>query len=482
MTSTITTAASGGRASHAAPETKGNVRGPLRALIMRPHFYAGVFIGPFLIIAALSGALYALTPALEEGIYDKELHVPLSQASVPLAEQIRAAQQVVGAKEPTAVRPAPTPGDTTRIMFADPALGESESRAILINPASAEVRGDLTVYGTSGVLPFRTWIDDLHRTLHLGTAGRYYSELAASWLWVIAIAGLVLWLTKPRGKNTTAINPVTRSSTARAGIAKIHGTGGIVLILGFLFLSATGLTWSQLAGDNFTSLRTSLDWTTPKLSAALSPAPAAPAAGSEHDHSHTGTAAGTDPTMYDHVLAAARTEPVIDAGKVEIKPPAKDGKARTVTEIDRSWPTQADTAAVDPSTMTVSGKLVFDDFNAAAKLTRWGIDAHMGVLFGLANELVLVVIALGLAGSVVGGYLMWWKRRPTRGTSWAAGRLPARRFLRTAPWPMTATVAVLSLAIGIAVPLLGISLAAFLVFDTVLGIVKVRRQQAGTGS
>ncbi|GIU57758.1 PepSY domain-containing protein [Arthrobacter sp. NicSoilC12] len=121
---------------------------------------------------------------------------------------------------------------------------------------------------------------------------------------------------------------------------------------------------------------------------------------------------------------------MIDAGKVEIKPPAKEGKAWTVT--------QADAVAVDPATMTVSGRLVFNDFNVAAKLTRWGIDAHMGVLFGLANQIVLPAIALGLAGSVIGGYLMWWKCRPIRGTAWAAGRPPARRFLRTASWPLTA--------------------------------------------
>ncbi|MFD0759302.1 PepSY-associated TM helix [Arthrobacter ulcerisalmonis] len=180
--------------------------GPLRALLRRLHFYAGVFVGPFLLIAALSGALYALTPAMEEGIYDKELHVPVSQTSVPLSEQIRAAQQIVGDQQPSAVQPAPKPGDTTRIMFADPNLGESESRAIFINPANAEVRGDLTVYGTTGVLPFRTWIDQLHRNLHLGDFGRMYSELAASWLWVIALAGLLLWLTKPRRRKPTTKN------------------------------------------------------------------------------------------------------------------------------------------------------------------------------------------------------------------------------------------------------------------------------------
>lgn len=466
-----------------APQRAGN---PLRSLLSRLHFYAGVFVGPFLLVAALSGALYALTPAMEEAIYDRELHVPVSQASLTLSEQIRAAQQVVGDQQPSAVRPAPKPGDTTRIMFNDTSLGESESRAIFINPATAEVRGDLTVYGTSGVLPFRTWIDQFHRNLHLGDVGRIYSELAASWLWVIALAGMALWLTKPRREKVArkasiaGLGPATRKGRfSRSQLLKIHATGGTVLLLGFLFLSATGLTWSQFAGDNIANVRSSFAWTTPKLPTALNAQAADPAAGG-HDHgghSHGGTTAGPaiDPTVYDHVLAAARQEPLINAGKIEIKPPAKEGTAWTVTEIDRSWPTQADAVAVDPSTMTVSGKLVFEDFNLAAKLIRWGIDGHMGVLFGLANQLVLVIIALGLAASTVGGYLMWWKRRPTKGSAWTAGRPPARFFVRNAPWPLTLGVAIVAVGVGITIPLLGISLLAFVVSDVILGFIKNRR-------
>lgn len=45
----------------------------------------------------------------------------------------------------------------------------------------------MTVYGTSGILPLRTWLDYLHRNLLLGDVGRVYSELAASWLWVTAL-------------------------------------------------------------------------------------------------------------------------------------------------------------------------------------------------------------------------------------------------------------------------------------------------------
>ena len=41
-----------------------------------------------------------------------------------------------------------------------------------------------------------TWLDGLHRHLNLGEPGRIYSELAASWLWVVALGGVCLWVAK----------------------------------------------------------------------------------------------------------------------------------------------------------------------------------------------------------------------------------------------------------------------------------------------
>lgn len=38
--------------------------GPLYALPARLHFYIGLLVGPFLLVAALSGIFYALTPQL----------------------------------------------------------------------------------------------------------------------------------------------------------------------------------------------------------------------------------------------------------------------------------------------------------------------------------------------------------------------------------------------------------------------------------
>lgn len=91
--------------------------------------------------------------------------------------------------------------DTTRVQFASADLGASESRALFVDPYTLAIKGDMTVYGTSGVLPLRTWLDKLHSSLLLGDLGRNYSELAASWLWVAALGGVALWLaTRPKRK------------------------------------------------------------------------------------------------------------------------------------------------------------------------------------------------------------------------------------------------------------------------------------------
>ena len=141
---------------------------PLLALLIRLHLYVGLLVGPFIFIAALSGLVYALTPQLEDRLYAEQLYTGSTGTPQSLARQIEVAQAHVGeAATLSAVRPASGPGSTTRVMFRTPAPGESESRAVFIDPVTAEVRGDLLVYGTSGVLPLRTWLDQFHRSLLL---------------------------------------------------------------------------------------------------------------------------------------------------------------------------------------------------------------------------------------------------------------------------------------------------------------------------
>lgn len=457
-----------------APPTARRSRRPgwFGALLLRLHFYAGLLVGPFILVAAVSGALYALTPAIEQVVYRHELTAPVTADRIDLAEQTRIAVAHVGdpGATPSAVRPAPGPGTTTRVLFAQDGLGESESRAVFVDPGTGEVRGDLTVYGTSGALPLRTWLDQLHRNLHLGEPGRLYSELAASWLGVVALAGLGLWVQRVR--RSRARKDFLRPARGRRGYRRLfgwHTSAGFWVLLGALFLSATGITWSQYAGGNVDALRGALDGGTPAVDRSLPGAGAAPAGDHAHHDGGAGAGAGpVDPALFDAVLATARTVNV-NTDLVEITPPSGPGEAWVVQEIQRSHPTEVDAVAVDPETLRAVHRVDFSGFPLAAKLARWGIDAHMGSLFGLPHQIALFLLGSAIATLVVLGYLMWWARRPTRARGLRGGTPPERGVLRGAPWWGVAAVLAGAVAVGWWLPLVGWTLAGFVVLDVLLG-------------
>ena len=151
-----------------------------------------------------------------------------------------------------------------------------------------------------------------------------------------------------------------------------------------------------------------------------------------------------------------------------------------MTEAGREWPATASAVAIDPASDTITSRADFADFGLAAKLTRWAIAAHMGLLFGLPNQLVLLAVAGGLAAMVVWGYVMWWKRRPTRGSNWAVGRpAPRGAFLRGRWIGVLITITAMVL-LGLALPLLGWSLLGFILLDTAIGEAKRRRTAAAS--
>ncbi|MEU5122365.1 PepSY-associated TM helix domain-containing protein [Streptomyces asoensis] len=432
---------------------------PLRPLVLRLHFYAGVFVAPFLLVAAVTGFLYAGAFQAEKLVYAHEMTVPAGDTKLPVSQQVDAARKAHPEGTVSAVRPSPEDDASTRVMLSGvEGVGAGHTLAVFVDPYTAEVRGSLEQYGSTGALPLRTWIDEFHRDLHLGENGRLYSELAASWLWVIAGGGLVLWFSRRR-----ALRKV-RATQGRRRTLGLHGTVGVWAAAGFIFLSATGLTWSTYAGANIDVLRTSLGQATPSVSAATG--------GGEHAGHDAASGAGGDGEHgvgLDAVLAAARAEGLGDP--VEIVPPADASTAYVVKQVQRSWPEKQDAVAVDPATGKVTDVLRFDDHPLLAKLTRWGIDLHTGVLFGLANQLALMLLAASLVLLIVWGYRMWWQRG--RGSSF--GRpIPRGAWAQVPPYvlvPLMATVAVL----GWFVPLLGIPLVGFLAVDVVLGEIAHRR-------
>ncbi|WP_330178646.1 PepSY domain-containing protein [Nocardia sp. NBC_01503] len=465
--------------------TKRSAGNAIQALLLRLHFYAGVFVAPFILIAAVTGALYAMSPTLESITDRGLLHTESTGPAKPLAEQVAAGTAVRPGLPLIAVAPAQHTGDTTRIIFGDPTLGESERRAVFVDPVTAKPVGDSVVYGSSGALPTRTWIDQLHRDLHLGDFGRYYSEIAASWLWVIALAGLVLWIRRVRARREKRsagwlVRPDRSRPRARA--LNWHAVVGIWILPVLLLLSATGMTWSKYAGENVTKLREELSWTTPAVTAKLpgSTGPAMPAGG-EHD-GHGSAARSTAPAankaaLVDTVYAVARANGL--EGPLEISVPATDDTAFVAKELRRPGVLTLDSIAVNGSTGVVTDALRYSDWPLAAKLTNWGIQFHMGLMFGLLNQLLLLAIMIGLLTVVVRGYLMWWRRRPTKEAGKVAlGKAPRRGALRQTPLIVLTPFLAAAAVVGWFAPMIGIPLLGFLVLDVLVGLVSRRRATA----
>ncbi|PSK73737.1 peptidase [Streptomyces sp. CS149] len=446
----------------------------VRHLLVRLHFYAGVLVAPFLLVAALTGLAYTLTPQLDRLVYGDQLRVERVGDEVrPLAEQIAAARAAYPEGTLASVITPPGPEDTTRVVLAVPELGENQ-RTVFVDPYTAEVRGELTTW--FGSTPLTTWLDDLHRNLHLGETGRLYSEVAASWLWVAVAGGLVLWLGRARGLRARSARGVLLPDRKAKGVRRTrswHAATGVWLALGLLFLSATGLTWSNYGGERFGRLLDAANGNAPALNTALPGADAPAEDHSEHaGHGGSGGAsADADPADFDTALAAARGAGL--GGIVEVTPPADAASAWVVAQTDNTWPVHYDRVAVDTTSGEITSHTRWADHPALNKLSKLGVQGHMGVLFGVANQIVLALIALGLTAVIVWGYRMWWLRRPTRGDRPApVGRAPERGAWRRIPLPALVLGIPAVAALGWALPVLGVTLAGFLVVDAVVGAVR----------
>ncbi|MEV4969944.1 PepSY-associated TM helix domain-containing protein [Streptomyces scopuliridis] len=455
----------------------------LRPLVLRLHFYAGLLIAPVLLIAATSGFLYALSFQAEKVLYRHELRVPVGDRTLPLSQQLDAARAARPDGTVTSVILPSEDGATTRVLMSTPDAEESKSLAVFVDPYTAEVRGELTSYGSSGALPLRTWISELHRHLLLGEPGRVYSELAASWLWVVALGGVLLWIGRKRASKRALLTP-ERGATGRRRTLSLHGSLGLWAVTGLVLLSATGLTWSKYAGENIGSIQDQLGGATPAVSATLEGGTGGAGGGGGGGHEGhesmpgmedmpgmenmpgmKGTAGGD--VGIDLAVVAAR-QAGLD-GPVSVTLPT-EGTGYVVAQTDKQFPVRLDSVAIDPANGMVMDELRFSDYPLLAKLTRFGIDAHMGLFLGVTNQLALAALALSLILIICWGYRMWWLRRPTKERKLSAGRAIPRGAWRKVPLTALLPLAAAVALIGWFLPLLGISLLVFLVLDGLLAL------------
>ena len=111
-----------------------------------------------------------------------------------------------------------------------------------------------------------------------------------------------------------------------------------------------------------------------------------------------------------------------------------------------------------------TGKVLVDvrwqDYGPVARATELGVMLHEGKMFGWVNQMLILLICLMVLLGSVSGLVMWWKRRPEGGL----GVPPLRHDL-----PRWKTATVVMLVLGVAFPLVGVSMLVVWGLDRVFG-------------
>jgi len=453
----VTSAHSRRTAAWMSADTAGRARSPisagtrLRPLARRVHFLAGLLVAPFLLVLCLTGLAYVFSPQIHDDLYSAQLFVDQVGATRhPISNQVTAALTAHPEARVQSVVPPAAPDRTTRVNLQVPGLDDPlDSRTVFVDPYTNFISGELRT--SDGRLPANVWLRELHSNMHLGEIGRLYSEVAASWLPVIAVGGLIVWISKLGRRRRSAAEllvPAPRGKGEMTRLRSVHGPLGIWLTVGLLVISVTGLLMSPLAGWGLPDVRE------PTLTAAPV------------------EMVGLAPIGIDDVLTVAETEGL--GGELKVTPPPTADRPFVVVETSKGLPVRKGAIAVDPYTAQVTERIGWNDYPVLAQLREIGVQLHTGTLFGLANQILLTLVVLGTIALIVGGYRMWWQRNPFRETT-VPTPPPA---LAALSWPDKLGVAAAVVVLGWLLPAFGISFLLFLLLDLVIRAVRTRTGRA----
>ena len=433
--------------------------GAFRA-VWRWHFYAGLLVLPFLMLMALTGALYLFTDEIDGAVYRDLSRVEPRAGSAAPDLWVAAAETGLGGKVANVLVPA-RPDEAVRLTVNLPDGGK---RTAFVDPYDARLIGDT---GYDGVMEV---VKQLHSLILLGRWANYVVEIVAGWAIILVATGLFLWWPRGRGVGVVSIHP--SDPKRRPFWRDVHAVTGLYAGAVIAFLVVTGMPWSAFWGDQYMATVKANGLGRPKA-----PAAASPFAHAEHA---ADAPVGVGWIMDGMVMPTPHTGPaslsrVIDTAEVQAlarpylvsipsNPALAWTAARQVKQVEDTR-----TLYVDAATGTVRADIRYDQFGVGAKAFEWGIAVHQGTQYGWINRYLMLggCIAVWLLG--ISGIIMWWKRRPP---SLAKGRLGAPE----APPGPRVRAAVLGIVLPLAIlyPLTGLSLIAALAIERAATLVRRR--------
>ncbi|MEN5202961.1 PepSY domain-containing protein [Stenotrophomonas sp. TWI700] len=446
--------------------------------VWRWHFYAGLFVLPFIAWLALTGAVY-----LYQKPIDRWVHHDLKVAGTSKGAPALPSAQIAAVT-------AATVGTVFRYTMPERSDGSVEIGVLepggrhevyYVDPRSARVLGHLPEKGTfSGI------VRRLHSLDLLGDYASALIEVAAGWAILLVLTGLYLWW--PRGQKGGIITVRGRPGQ-RLFWRDLHAVTGAWVGLLLLFLAVTGMPWSVVWGKQVNAWANGQDYGYPagvrvevpmsqqrladttaptwSMEQARLPVSAPPHGrhGPADKHTgHEGHGAGALGDLSPQLGAIGIDAAVQRFTTLALAPGYSVALPR--------GPVGVYTASVYPEDVAdqrvvhldqYSGRVLLDmgyaDYGAVGRGLEWGINVHLGQEYGTFNRLFLIVACAAIVLLCLSGALMWWKRRPLGGIG--VPPLPKERGT------VAIVVAVLCVG-GVLFPLVGLSLLLVGILDFTL--------------
>lgn len=375
---------------------------PLYRTIWRWHFYAGLFVIPFILILSLTGAAYLFKPQIDRWEERAWRGLPATGA-VDSDAQVRAALVAFPGASFHYYRIPAAPGDAAVVHLG---LPDGGMRDVAVSP-----RG--RVIGSADPdARWSAWLARLHGSLLVGRAGKLIVELAASWAIVMMLTGLYLWW--PRGRGLAGVAWPRLSLGGRTALRDLHAVTGFWVSGLALVLLFTALPWTDVWASGFRAMRAEMGWVSgvPDWKGGVDPHAA-------HDHHAMAAAMSTGPAPrapLEYIVLRARAEHM--PAPAIIQPPGApnmfgppNGNVWTLTTLTQNRPLVRK-VSYDPETSIEVAREGFADKHMIDRVVNVGIAWHEGQLFGLANQLIGVATALAMIALALSGFLMWRRRKP----------------------------------------------------------------------
>lgn len=443
-------------------------------MLWRWHFYAGLFVMPFLIVLAVTGIVYCFQPQIDRLLHRKLLVVSATGAPrlsyAVLLDKARQAEPNNAIATTVSIDASPT--RTAEYQFK---LATGDSETVYMHPYTGTVLGRLSVAHR-----FTEQVRMIHRGLLIGKPGEILMELAGCWTLVMLGTGIAMWW--PSSRQGARLWP-KKGLTGRAWWRDAHKALGAWVVLGALAFVLSGLPWSSTWGKVFKQVVTAADISYPPDTYAAQsvrsiPPGTNPTALPTVHHADAmpgmimddlpvkqvpwavGATAVPQTTVenapsisIDRVVAIAAERGVRSGYQIVLPHHPTDVYTVTYFALD---PRDERTLHIDRYDGRVLKDIGFRDYGFIGRAVSYGTGLHMGRVFGLANQLICTAISLSILLLALSGFWVWLKRRPT-------GQLAAPRRPPQPP-AMHAWVAGLTL-LGVIFPMLGLTLLLVWLLD-----------------